>query len=94
MTTCAYCGNDGHRSMRCQFARRTDLVGAGLYLGWAAVIIVLAVAFSGCTVAGDSLCQAPRPRAALNDTAGTRMAQEKAGKLWDSRCTVRGWVDR
>jgi hypothetical protein len=25
---------------------------------------------------------------------GTRTAQAKAVKPWDSRCTVRGWVNR
>jgi hypothetical protein len=40
------------------------------------------------------LCQTPRPRAALNDTEGTRVARAKAAKLWDARCTVRGWVTR
>ena len=48
----------------------------------------------GCTIAPDTLCQGGRPFAALNDTALIRASQAKAAKLWDSRCTVRGWVDR
>jgi hypothetical protein len=90
MRTCTYCGNEGHRSIRCRFSRRSDWIAAGVYLGWAGAIVVLAIMLAGCTVTPDTLCQAPRPHAALNDTLGTRTAQAKAAKLWDSRCTVRG----
>jgi hypothetical protein len=68
--------------------------GGRINLGWAAVVIVLAVTLTGCTMAPDTLCQLPRPLAAVNDTLDTRAAQAKAAKLWDSRCTVRGWVTR
>jgi hypothetical protein len=64
------------------------------YPAWAAGVTALAVMLAGCAISPDTLCQTPRPRAALNDTAPTKAAQAKAAKLWDSRCTVRGWVTR
>jgi hypothetical protein len=52
------------------------------------------LALPGCAITPDTLCQTSRPAAALNDTADTRTRQATAAKLWDSRCTVRGWVTR
>ena len=73
---CVYCGVSEHRTWRCTYRRRTDWIAVCIYLGWAAVIIVLATAIAGCsvTVAPDTLCQTGRPRAATNDTAETRAA--------------------
>ena len=65
----------------------------GARRGRAGAALAGVLMLGGCTIAPDTLCQHPRPRAALNDTLGTRTAQAKAAKLWDSRCTVRGWVD-
>jgi hypothetical protein len=94
MRTCAYCGKEGHRSWRCQFSRRSDWIAVAVYLGWAAVIIVLAAAIAGCTVAPDTLCRAPRPTWRSGDTELTRKEMAQAATLWDARCTVRGWVTR
>jgi hypothetical protein len=94
--TCTYCGTEEHRSIRCKFSRRTDYIAAAVYLAWAVVGIVVIAALSGCsvTVAPDTLCQLPRPVAALNDTDVTRTRQAKAAKAWDTHCTVRGWLTR
>jgi hypothetical protein len=70
------------------------LYAGAIYLGWAVVVIMLAVALGGCTVAPDTLCQLPRPVASVNDTAPTFATQWRAAKACDSRCTVRGWVTR
>jgi hypothetical protein len=85
MRTCAYCGTEGHRSIRCRFGRRTDWLPVAVYLAWGVVGIVLAATLSGCslTVAPDTLCQGPRPSARTNDTAGTRMALAEGAKLWE-----------
>jgi len=74
---CTICGRAGHRASRCP-----------LRLALVAVAVVL----TGCAVAvpADTLCQLPRPRAALNDTKDTRASQAAAGKIWDQRCTLVG----
>ncbi len=59
--------------------------------------LLAAVAAGSCstiTTAPDTLCQLPRPTAALNDTEPTRLAQLSAAKAWDRQCTVSGWIAR
>ena len=56
--------------------------------------VLAAVLMAGCSSGPDTLCQTARPAAALNDTPGTIARQAAAAKVWDSRCTVAGWVGR
>jgi hypothetical protein len=94
MRTCAYCGNEGHSSWRCQFSRRSDWIAVAVYLGWAGIVVVLATLIAGCTMTPDTLCQLPRPVMSMQDTEPTKADQIKAARRWDSACTVRGWVTR
>jgi hypothetical protein len=59
------------------------------------VAILLALQLAGCAMsvpvpAPDTLCLLPRPKAAINDTVGTREGQRKAAEVWDRRCTLLG----
>jgi hypothetical protein len=69
---------------------------AGLLEGFCRpqIWVLAAIFLSGCSMAPDTLCQLPRPRAALADTADTISRQKAAAAAWDSRWTVRGWVER
>jgi hypothetical protein len=74
--------------------RRYGTAGARNGRRRAAGAVLAAVLLPGCAVSvpADTLCQLPRPRAAMNDTAETRASQAGAAKMWDRQCTVSGWV--
>jgi hypothetical protein len=61
-------------------------------LATAVMLAALLFALTGCTVAPDTLCRIPRPRAALVDSADTIASQAEAAKVWDRHCTAVGWI--